>query len=562
MKPVVITKFGGIAPRYAPYLKPGMAQTAEDCDISSGKIYPMQGHVAAGAGSGNSLHYYGGEWLSGTDKYYVEWPIDAYDILLYLEGGVPMKRVGDSVAGLGQDLPSAPSVEVLSSVYDFTLDEDARVVLVQSSVATEFRPAILYNGRLYDVRIDVLPSPYGMEINGSSATPGALGSLGALEWATGDQDSLGYDTFYIGISGLVSETVGETTIADLGDNGITGIVFQATQLGSLVTGWTYDGTAPVVGLEFYTSVKYRIACLCGGGHGRMVVPDVSFDGVFVNDNAYSEVDSYGALEEDAWFFAPPDDTPDGLFVGTGSALSYTSYSSAGVLDLIVFCDLASNGMASFIATVGTGDLTDTVTYAITTTRNVGGHEDESGLGGVSDEVTAQHGSVRVTRPAIADEDVVSWTIYRLGDATGQWQKVDTVDISETVYDDTLGSDSLGDSPTTFYTSDQGNEILFSKPGVAFDGLAGVGNGMVYGWAGQVLYWCEPGQPDAWPPYYTMNFSASIRGVYPLGGVLAVMTEIGAFRVDGSHPELLQPSDPLGLEPVLGSAPRRPRGSVT
>jgi len=42
-------------------------------------------------------------------------------------------------------------------------------------------------------------------------------------------------------------------------------------------------------------------------------------------------------------------------------------------------------------------------------------------------------------------------------------------------------------------------------------------------------------------------------VVPFAGSLAVLCEDGPYRVDGTHPELLHASKPLGKEPCLAAA---------
>ena len=564
MKPKVMTQFGGIAPRYAPGLTFGMAQTAENCDLSSGKIKPLKGHLAVGAGMGNSLHYYEGEWYSGPDRYYVNWPIGADNLLLYLEDGVPMKRVGDSVAVLGQELPEAPTVETNDFTFDFSPDSEARCVLIASSVENEYYPGIVCNGRVFPVCVVMdeydgggytLFSGCTFSLAGGVADEGVLGSLGHHEWAYGDQDGLGFDTLYLGFSGLTTEEVGWKQVVEFDDLGVDVIRVGYVQWGSSITDpmTTFrmqDGQADVA-LRHVSDTIYELVGVTDGTidlykTAHYLGISGPFAACYINDNPYT-LGEYGDLAAGEWVFETglSGFSPGILFVMESAALTTTAITGG---DVAFFSD---NGITQFSLSSSLGSIVDTVRYAITTVRSVGGHEDESGLGAVSEDIECDHIQTLVTRPEITDTDVTHWKLWRIGDSTGEYQLVATLDADTETYEDALDASEVGESPTTFYTSDQGNEILFSKPAVVFDGLAGVGNGMVFGWAGHILYWCEPGKPDAWPSYYTMNFPADIRDVIPMGGVIGVMTEIGAFRVDGTHPELLQPSDPIGLEPVRG-----------
>jgi hypothetical protein len=436
MKPVVVSSFHGIAPRYAPGLKPGFAQEALNCDISDGKLGPVNGHLPVGTGSGDSLHYHGGSWFSGTGRHYLSWMINSIDLLFYLDdSGTPMKSAEGVTATLGQDLPGAPTV-ASQSPRAYRSDDDIpsgyKYAFRQSSTTTEWY-VVVYNqesGTVLPVLMINPDPPYFYDldpgavfVNDNEFELGTLGSLDYDQWAVGDQDSLGFDTVYVRISGLTSQVIDGATVAFFSDNSI----------------------------------------------------------------------------------------------------------------------------GSFLAVENPGGVNDTVKYALTMTRSVGGHEDESGLGELSDELTMYHGVVRVTRPTVSDSSVISWTIFRIGDLSGEYQKVATVDIGTSYYDDSLDASEVGDAPTTYYTSDQGNEIIFSKP-ETFTGIVGPHAGMLFGWKDSTLYWNEPGKPDAWPPYYSMNFPSQIKRVIFVAGALAVLTETGPFRVDGTHPELLVPSEPLGTEP--------------
>jgi hypothetical protein len=219
---------------------------------------------------------------------------------------------------------------------------------------------------------------------------------------------------------------------------------------------------------------------------------------------------------------------------------------------VVSCQLTPSDYFTSIALgASSGNVDDTVTYAITTTRNVGGVEDESGLGTISTAITANHEKIRVTRPTISDALVTHWSLYRLGENSGEFQHCAKLAVGTTYYDDNLLVSELGATPLTYYTSDQSNDILFSKP-VGFDGLTGPHAAMLFGWTDSTLYWSEPGKPDGWPAYYSMNFPSRIKTAVPFAGALAVMCEKGAYRVDGTHPELLQPNPGMGSEPCFSA----------
>lgn len=203
---------------------------------------------------------------------------------------------------------------------------------------------------------------------------------------------------------------------------------------------------------------------------------------------------------------------------------------------------------------GIGLLTGTFSYVLTTTRSVGGFEDESGPSAVSTPLVATNNKILVTRPAITDTNVTYWNIYRLDNSSAEYQFVAQVAAATATYDDNTITADLDTALTTWYTSEQNNQIMWDKPLTALEGLIYEPYaGMLFAWIGSTLYWSEPGYPDAWPGFYSMNFPSTIMNVIPFAGTLGVLTEKGPFRVDGSHPELLQPSTTLSNEPCLSTS---------
>lgn len=422
----VISKFSGMAPRFAPGLPKGASQVALDVNLSDGKMGPASGHLAVGTGSGDSLNYYDGTFVSGVGKFFCPWMMDGTEILFSLENGVAKKTVGDVTADLGQVLPGAPTVVSLSSVFDLCDDDTYSLVRTTST-----------NPEYVVCRYD---------------------------------DDL---SMYVRVPFLDADVVSVF---------VDDVEYAAGTAGSLSPG--EFGMEETVGPSVYGYLFLR----------------------FVSDP--SPVVSCGL-------------TPSDYF--TSIAVGKVS-----------------------------GNIDDTVTYAITTLRSVGGIEDESGLGAVSESITANHETLRVTRPVIDDEYVTHWLLYRLGSAGGEFQFCAKIAVATTTYDDDLLVSELGASPVTYYTSDQQNEILFSKPD-PFDGLCGPHAGMLFGWKDSTLYWSEPGKPDGWPAYYSMNFPSVIKSVVPFSSSLIVLCESGPFRVDGTHPELLQQGEAMGAEPCLSSS---------
>jgi hypothetical protein len=201
-----------------------------------------------------------------------------------------------------------------------------------------------------------------------------------------------------------------------------------------------------------------------------------------------------------------------------------------------------------------GNLTGSYYWFITFVRTVEGYSDESGPSTVTGPIDIANGQMLIAAPAITDPAITAWKIYRLSSNTGVYQFIAELDVLVTSYTDNWHDADLavlGPGPTTYYTSPQGNQITWAKPPLGLQGITTqLHCGMFFAWKDSTLYWCDPGNPDAWPDIYSMNFQTNIKNVIPFAGSVAVLCEGGPKRVDGTNPELLQPSDPLGKEPCL------------
>lgn len=88
-----------------------------------------------------------------------------------------------------------------------------------------------------------------------------------------------------------------------------------------------------------------------------------------------------------------------------------------------------------------------------------------------------------------------------------------------------------------------NEVLPSRdwnpPPAALDGLISLPNGMMAGFVGKDLYFCEPYRPHAWPEKYVMTMDYSIVALGAYGSTVVVMTNGLPYIVQGSAPEAMQ-----------------------
>jgi hypothetical protein len=73
------------------------------------------------------------------------------------------------------------------------------------------------------------------------------------------------------------------------------------------------------------------------------------------------------------------------------------------------------------------------------------------------------------------------------------------------------------------------------PDSEMQGITTMPNGMMVGFKGNNIYFCEPYQPHAWPPEYDQAVDFEVVGLAPFGNSVAVLTEGTPYVITGSHP---------------------------
>lgn len=99
----------------------------------------------------------------------------------------------------------------------------------------------------------------------------------------------------------------------------------------------------------------------------------------------------------------------------------------------------------------------------------------------------------------------------------------------TTYTDTLDADELGEEmPSTLWT----------PPKKDLKGLINLPNGMMAGFVGREIFFCEPYRPFAWPDTYSQVVDYPIVGLGRMDTTLAVLTEGSPYFIQGSAPDVL------------------------
>lgn len=131
-----------------------------------------------------------------------------------------------------------------------------------------------------------------------------------------------------------------------------------------------------------------------------------------------------------------------------------------------------------------------------------------------------------------------------------------VPLTTTVFEDALSDELLSAHsplPSTFWT----------PPPDKLGGLVALPNGMIAGFVGQQLWYCEPFRPHAWPAPYQTSTDYDIVGMAALEQMLVIGTENVAYIASGVHPSAVSLRMVTGSEPCIsqGSFAVVPQGVI-
>ena len=405
--------------------------------------------------------------------------------------------------------------QTVSCAYTGAFTE-GEVQLTQWGVTTANRTIYVDSIKIGDWADPGLAEPDAIKIDGVDADQGTIGSLAENEWDHGNSDSLGFDTVYMNFEPPAATAYTLT----LSTGGGTGEYYIRKKY----------GTNPNFGDISYLMID-GIKLTEGSEPGALSPSEYSF----------GDIDSIGFT---TIYFRLSDSSNPNNWVHTIKIVTTTKRE--------VTINTTHEDVLDVVHEINPGNVVGSIVYTVTTTRNVGGHTDESGPSTQSNYVWCVKDQVLINKPTITEPYVTHWNIYRF--SAGVPLFVASVPVATLTYQDNTTELSLGAMLSTEYTSDQGNIITFAKAPTGLDGLSSdLYAGMIFAYDGTTLRWCEPGFPDAWPWHYSMNLPSTIKRALPLASTLALLCESGPMRVDGTHPEQLMPSDVLGEEPCIGTA---------
>lgn len=187
-------------------------------------------------------------------------------------------------------------------------------------------------------------------------------------------------------------------------------------------------------------------------------------------------------------------------------------------------------------------------YLVTYISMFGSIEEESAPSPVSAIVSVlPGGSVTVgnlgtTAPA-GKYNITKKRIYRTvtGSSSTVYLKVADVAIGTASYTDTIAASGLGGVLPS---------ATWAPPPADLQGIVAMANGILAGFRGNEIYFCEPFTPHAWPPEYALTVEFPVVGISALGESLVVATKGNPYMVSGSTPAAMSQSKLPLYEPCI------------
>lgn len=198
------------------------------------------------------------------------------------------------------------------------------------------------------------------------------------------------------------------------------------------------------------------------------------------------------------------------------------------------------GAATLAAAGGISTVTEDRVYVYTYVNTFGSVLEESGpspaatitLVKTDDTVTV---SGFATAPTSASGyNINAIRVYRsvYGTATANYLYVGQVTVNPTTG---VASGSLSDNVAAAALGVPLPSLYYIPPPATLHGLIAMPNGILAGFTGNQVWFCEPYLPHAWPSQYMMTVGAPIVGLGVFGQTLVVCTTQNPYLITGSQP---------------------------
>lgn len=154
--------------------------------------------------------------------------------------------------------------------------------------------------------------------------------------------------------------------------------------------------------------------------------------------------------------------------------------------------------------------------------------EESAPSPIGDMVLCDQNDTATVVPAAppAGRYITKWRIYRTntGANDAAFQFVTELPVSTTSYTDAVKSSALQEVIPS---------LTWSTPPANLQGLTGMPNGVLAGFYGNTVAFCEPNVPYAWPEEYRLNTEHPIVAMASFGQTLVVGTRGAPYLISGA-----------------------------
>jgi hypothetical protein len=173
-------------------------------------------------------------------------------------------------------------------------------------------------------------------------------------------------------------------------------------------------------------------------------------------------------------------------------------------------------------------LAETRVYTYTLVNKESGYDFESAPAPASASIDVKVGET----VAVSNFDTVpsGYTathrrIYR--SVSGTYLFVAEIAIGTSSYTDAVLAENLGEEIPS---------LTWLPPPATLKGLTNLPNGIMAGFVGRDIYFCDPYHPHAWPVAYNQTIDFPVVGLGRMDTTLAVMTTGTPYFLQGSHPD--------------------------
>jgi hypothetical protein len=174
------------------------------------------------------------------------------------------------------------------------------------------------------------------------------------------------------------------------------------------------------------------------------------------------------------------------------------------------------------------DIPETRVYTYTFVNKESGFEFESAPASASAEVSVRVGqSVTVNNFSAVPSGytVTHRRIYR--STSGTFLFVAEIALATASYSDAVLAENLGEELPS---------LTWLPPPATLAGLTNLPNGIMAGFTGRDVYFCEPYRPHAWPVQYMQSLDFPVVGLGRMDTTLAVLTKGTPYFIQGSSPD--------------------------